>query len=95
MVENLGKKYLSLSDEINEIQVIAKDILSQETIKQLKNISKHNIIDIMTRDKKVEGKYLKLATISDYGNMHFIDFPLNQESEKIIYKCIELILKEL
>ena len=95
LIENLiAKKYLSLSENvIKEIHDIAKDIISKESIINLKSISKKSIIEVMRRDKKVEGKYLKLATISEYGNMQFIDFPLNDESEKLVNGFINEVIK--
>jgi 3-dehydroquinate synthetase len=72
---------------------IAKDIISKESLINLKSISKKSIIEVMRRDKKVEGKYLKLATISEYGNMQFIDFPLNDESEKLVNRFINEVIK--
>ena len=49
----------------------------------------------MKRDKKVEGDILKLATISDYGDMKFIDFPLNDDSEILVNNLINDIVKKL
>ena len=49
----------------------------------------------MMRDKKVEGKNLKLATIADYGDMKFIDFPLNKKSEDLVNSLISKIVDKL
>ena len=97
LVENLiAKKYLSLSDDIiDEVEQIAKKIISQESLVSLKNISDKSIIEVMRRDKKVEGDILKLATIADYGDMKFIDFPLNEDSEILVNNLINNIIKKL
>ena len=97
LVENLiAKKYLSLSDNIiNEVEKIAREIISKESLASLKNISDKSIISVMKRDKKVEGDILKLATISDYGDMKFIDFPLNDDSEILVNNLINDIVKKL
>lgn len=97
LVENLiGKKYLSLSENIvDDVFNIVKDIVSIESKNSLKEVSNQSIIDVMRRDKKVEGDFLKLATISNYGDMKFIDFPLNNESEKLVNNFIEIIAKNL
>jgi len=97
LVENLiAKKYLSLSDKIiKEVEDIAKMIISKESLSSLKKISNKSIIEVMTRDKKVEGKNLKLATISDYGDMKFIDFPLNKDSEILVNNLMNNIVKKL
>ena len=94
LVENLiAKEYLLLSEKvIQEIQDIAKDIISKDSLSSLKSISQESIIGVMRRDKKVEGKYLKLAAISKYGDMKFIDFPLNDESEKLVNNLIRQII---
>ena len=96
LVENLiSKKYLSLSENIvDDVFNIVKDIVSIES-NSLKEVSNQSIIDVMRRDKKVEGDFLKLATISNYGDMKFIDFPLNNESEKLVNNFIEIIAKNL
>jgi 3-dehydroquinate synthase len=95
LIENLiAKEYLSLSENIiKEIHDIAKDIISEDSFSSLESISKESIIDVMRRDKKVEGKYLKLATICEYGDMKFIDFPLNDKSEKLVNSFIGQITK--
>ena len=97
LVENLiGKKYLSLSENIvDDVFNIVKDIVSIESKNSLKEVSNQSIIDVMRRDKKVEGDFLKLATISNYGDMKFIDFPLNNESENLVNNFIEIIAKNL
>ena len=61
----------------------------------MKSISDKSIIEVMRRDKKVEGDILKLATISDYGDMKFIDFPLNDDSEILVNNLINDIIKKL
>ena len=97
LVENLiAKKYLNLSDDIiEEVEKIAKEIISKESLVSLKSISDKSIIEVMRRDKKVEGDILKLATISDYGDMKFIDFPLNDDSEILVNNLINDIIKKL
>ena len=97
LVENLiAKNYLSLPDKIiHEVEHIAKEIISQESLENLKNIADKSIIDVMKRDKKVEGSILKLATISDYGDMKFIDFPLNDKSEILVNNFLKDIVKKL
>ena len=97
LVENLiAKEYISLSDDIiSEVETIAKEIISEDSLRSLKEISNKSIIEIMMRDKKVEGKNLKLATISDYGDMKFIDFPLNQKSESLVNSLISKIVDKL
>ena len=97
LVENLiAKNYLSLPDNIiHEVEHIAKEIISQESLENLKNIADKSIIDVMKRDKKVEGSILKLATISDYGDMKFIDFPLNDKSEILVNNFLKDIVKKL
>ncbi len=95
LIENLiAKEYLSLPENIiKEIHDIAKDIISEDSLSSLKSISQESIIDVMRRDKKVEGKYLKLATISEYGDMKFINFPLDDKSEELVNGFISQILK--
>ena len=95
LIENLiAKEYLSLPENIvKEIHGIAKGIISEDSFSSLESISKESIIDVMRRDKKVEGKYLKLATICEYGDMKFIDFPLDDKSEKLVNSFISQITK--
>jgi len=97
LVENLiAKEYLSLPiNIIEEVEEMAKEIISSDSLQSLKQISNKSIIDVMRRDKKVEGKFLKLATISDYGDLKFIDFPLNDKSEALVNNFIEELVNKI
>lgn len=97
MIENkIANTFLGLDEKIvDEIFEIANLIVSNESKKELAKINDMNIVEVMKRDKKVEGKILKLATLSDYGIMHFIDFPLNADSNALIKNCINSIISKI
>tara|TARA_Y100000389_G_scaffold196234_1_gene228834 strand:+ start:2224 stop:3387 length:1164 start_codon:yes stop_codon:yes gene_type:complete len=97
MIENkIASSYLGLDKKVvDEIFKIANLVVSNESKQELARLNNMDIVEVMKRDKKVEGKILKLATLSDYGVMHFIDFPLNSDSNDLIKNCINSIISKI
>jgi 3-dehydroquinate synthase len=61
----------------------------------LAELSLGDILDVLFRDKKVEGKVLKLVVPERIGQIRFIDFPLESESVPILEAALQRVLAEV
>jgi 3-dehydroquinate synthetase len=54
-----------------------------------------DILDVLFRDKKVEGKVLKLVVPERIGQIRFIDFPLEPESVPVLERSLQRVLADV
>jgi 3-dehydroquinate synthase len=91
MVENeLAKSILDLSsDIISDVKDIVMKIVPKKSLDYFFTLKNSSFIKFLKRDKKVIGSNLKLAIISRIGDMRFIDFSLDEVSDKRINETIK------
>lgn len=91
MVENeLARSILDLSsDIISDIRDIIMNIVPKKSLDYFFTLKNSSFIEFLKRDKKVIGSNLKLAIISKIGDMRFIDFSLDEISNKHINETIK------
>ena len=91
MVENeLSRSILDLSsDTISVIRDIVMNIVPKKLTDYFFTLKNSSFIEFLKRDKKVIGSNLKLAIISRIGDMRFIDFSLDEVSDKRINETIK------
>ncbi len=91
MVENeLSRSILDLSsDTISVIRDIVMNIVPKNSLDYFFTLKNSSFIEFLKRDKKVIGSNLKLAIISRIGDMRFIDFSLDEVSDKRINETIK------
>ena len=91
MVENeLSRSILDLSsDTISVIRDIVMNIVPKNSLDYFFTLKNSSFVEFLKRDKKVIGSNLKLAIISRIGDMRFIDFSLDEVSDKRINETIK------
>ena len=57
------------------------------------NISPNKLLPFLSKDKKVEGSNLKLATLQSLGNMKFVDLPLDENGINEVAVAIREVIK--
>lgn len=80
LVENriaVNRKMLTDKEE-KRIFEVGKKIIPQDIWKIFSNLEISKILPFLASDKKVEGTFLKLATLNSIGEMVFIDLPLDE-----------------
>lgn len=65
--------------ERDRVLEIGKRIIPARAREEFLKISLDNIMDLLQRDKKAEGKTLKVATLRKIGEMVFVDLELNEQ----------------
>jgi 3-dehydroquinate synthase len=63
----------------DRILVLAEKLISSEAWQTFRRINMDGVIDILRRDKKVEGAFLKLATLKRIGEIEFVNLSLNDK----------------
>jgi len=61
----------------------------------LSQVSLDDILDVLFRDKKVEGTVLKLVVPESIGQIRFIDFPLEPASVPLLEGALKRVLAEV
>jgi 3-dehydroquinate synthase len=61
----------------------------------LADVSLGEVLDVLARDKKVEGTVLKLVVPESIGQIRFIDFPLEQASVPLLEESLRRVLTDL
>lgn len=82
-------------DQRDRILHIANQLVSDHAWNVFKNTSMDGILDLLKRDKKTEGAVLKLATLTQIGQIDFLDLQLDHTGELEVRTSYESVLNEL
>jgi len=74
---------------------VGSPIIPERVRSILAQVALDDILDVLFRDKKVEGKVLKLVVPERIGQIRFIDFPLEPASVPLLEASLERVLADV
>lgn len=80
---------------INDIIITFSKFFPKKYLKLLKSVELKKINDVLQRDKKTEGKIIKIAVPVEFGNMRFLSKKLDSQNITDIKKSNESLLFHL
>lgn len=80
---------------INDIIITFSKFFPKKYLKLLKSVELKKINDVLQRDKKTEGKIIKIAVPVEFGNMRFLSKKLDSQNIADIKKSNESLLFHL
>lgn len=95
LVENqisVNRNLLS-KDMAARIKAVGLQLLSEDIVQLVNNISVDGLLPYLSNDKKAEGSTLKLATLIEIGQMKFVDLPLDSRGLEEVVQAFKEILK--
>jgi len=72
-----------------------RPLVPRRVLDLLRTLDLERVVDLLSRDKKTEGKTLKLIVLEHVGQIRFIDLPLEPETQALIREALDAVLEEL
>ncbi len=72
-----------------------RPLVPRRVLDLLRTLDLERVVDLLSRDKKTEGKTLKLIVLEHIGQIRFIDLPLEPETKALIREALDAVLEEL
>ena len=97
LVENQishGRGLLS-SEDLERLRNNARPLITERVRSLMREMDASEILDILGRDKKSEGKVLKLALLEKPGRINFADLALVPETLTLIHEAIAEVVSRL
>jgi len=82
-------------DERGHLLRAGAPIIPNRVRKVLADVSLDEILDVLARDKKVEGSVLKLVVPEHIGQIRFIDLPLEPASVPLLERALQRVLVDI
>ena len=89
------QKGMLSEDERTRLMRAGGPIIPERVRSVLAEVSFDEILDVLARDKKVEGAVLKLVVPEYIGQIRFIDFPLEPASVPVLEAALRRVLADI